>query len=132
MSVDHQIRALFYFVGARTDDRSDFFAAEKPREGIAAGAGELIGHDHLRTVDSDGRRANVFAFARREDREKLALEFFLDHTCRIISFKEEVSSLCEGIFASRFRRAAVCCSAGNVWNRDFCGCRSQDMLPCTT
>jgi hypothetical protein len=59
-------------------------------------------------------QGSQFAFSRREDRKKLALEFFLDHTCRIISFKEGVSSLCEGILASRFRRAAVCCSAGNV------------------
>jgi hypothetical protein len=27
---------------------------------------------------------------------------------------------------------AACCSTGNGGNGDFCGCRSQDMLPCTT
>src|SRR5258708_27798638 len=53
-----------------------FLAAEKRREGIAAGAGELIGHHNFGAEDSDGRPANVFAFARSEDGEELALEFF--------------------------------------------------------
>src|SRR5712692_7913555 len=61
--------------GARADDRPDFLPMEKPREGVAAGAGEFVDDHDLWTVDRHGRPRNVFSFARRERREEFAAQF---------------------------------------------------------
>src|SRR5216684_1945392 len=61
--------------GARADDRPDFLPMEKPREGVAAGAGEFVDDHDLWTVDRHGWPRNVFSFSRRERREEFAAQF---------------------------------------------------------
>src|ERR1700730_941330 len=60
----------------RADDGADFFAMEKPGERVTARAGEFIDDHYLGTVDGDGGPADVGSFARCQNGEELALEFF--------------------------------------------------------